>query len=321
MAALWIIIGLVLLTGGAELVVRGGGRLATLVGISPLVVGLTVVAIGTSSPELAIGIDSARSGAGALALGNVAGSNIVNVLLVLGLTAAIAPIAVHTRVIRIDLPVMVGASVVVVLMALDGHLGAVEGAALFLAAVLYTVAVVRTSRDEDPAVVAEFEAELPVETERSAGRIATLLAMTLGGIAVILVGAELLVDGATDAATALGVSDAFIGLTVVALGTSAPELATAIVAAVRSEPDIAVGNVLGSCIYNLLLVLGVTALAAPGGLEVPQNVAHVDLPVALGAAVLCVPVLLTGRRVSRTEGAAFMSLYAAYMCVLLLTRS
>ena len=122
-------------------------------------------------------------------------------------------------------------------------------------------------------------------------------------------------------AHAWGVSDLIIGLTVVALGTSAPELATAIVAAVRSEPDIAVGNVLGSCIYNLLLVLGVTALAAPGGLEVPQNVAHVDLPVALGAAVLCVPVLLTGRRVSRTEGAAFMSLYAAYMCVLLLTRS
>lgn len=331
MAVVGIVVGLGLLTAGAELVVRGAGRLAALAGISPLVVGLTVVAVGTSAPELAVGIGSARSGAGELALGNVAGSNVANILLVLGLTAAIAPISVRTRVIRTDLPVMVGASLVLVVMALGGHLSPMEGGALLIGFVAYTAAVARASRDEDPEVVREFQAEFGPSSDagpsvdghprRRRRPIAALTVVTAGGIAVILVGAELLVSGATDAATALGVSDALVGLTVVALGTSAPELATAVVAARRGEPDIAVGNVLGSCIFNVLLILGATVLAAPGGLDVSTDVAHVDLPLALAAAVLAVPVLLVGRRVSRPEGAAMVGLYVLYLAAMVVTRT
>ena len=327
-AVLGILVGLVLLTVGAELVVRGGSRLAARAGVSPLVVGLTVVAVGTSTPELAVGIGSARDGAGSLALGNVAGSNTVNILLVLGLTAVLSPIAVRTRVLRIDLPVMVGASAALLVMCLDGHLSGVEGGVLLTAAAAYTVVVVRTSRDEDPVVADEYRAEFGVATaaaattERDRGRrIAALLGVTLAGTVVIVVGAELLVRGAVDAATALGVSDAFIGLTVVAIGTSAPELATAVVAGLRGEQDISVGNVLGSSIYNILLVLGATVVAAPGGLDVPDGVARFDLPVVLAVAVLCVPVLLTGRRVTRTEGWVFVGLYAVFLAVVLLTRT
>ena len=326
-AVLGILVGLVLLTLGAELVVRGGSRLAALAGVSPLVVGLTVVAVGTSTPELAVGIGSARDGAGSLALGNVAGSNTVNILLVLGLTAALSPIAVRTRVLRIDLPVMVGASAVLLVMCLDGHLSGVEGGVLLAAAAAYTAVVVRTSRDEDPVVADEYRAEFGIDgaaatPERERGRrIAALLGVTLAGIVVILVGAELLVRGAVDAATALGVSDAFIGLTVVAVGTSAPELATALVAGLRGEQDISVGNVLGSSIYNILLVLGATVMAAPGGLDVPDGVVRFDLPVVQAVAVLCIPVLLTGRRVTRTEGWVFVGLYAVFLAVVLLTRT
>lgn len=319
MAVPAIVVGLVLLTIGAELVVRGGSRLAAIAGVSPLVVGLTVVAIGTSAPELAVGIDSARQGVGELALGNIAGTNIVNTLLILGLVASIAALPLQSRVPHVDLPVMVVSATVLLLMSLDGRLTAVEGALLLVGDIAYTVLVVHTSRRESVAVETEYADEFGEPTaRRSTGQrgvkvLGAQFGIVVVGLAIIVIGADRLVSGAVGVAGALGVSDAFIGLTVVAIGTSAPELATAVVASVRHERDIAVGNLFGSSIYNILVILGVTILASPGGLTVSPDLVRFDLPVMLGVSILCIPIFLTGRRVSRPEGVALMALYVLYL--------
>lgn len=323
MSVVTVVLGLVLLTAGAELVVRGGSRLATLAGVSPLVVGLTIVAVGTSAPELAIGIDSARQGVGDLALGNIAGTNIVNTLFVLGLTAFLAALPLHPRVPRIDLPVMVGAAALLLVMSLDGHLSVADGVVLIVGGVVYTVGVVRTSRREDPELGAEFEdlLEGPEQERGPLPRTSAVLGrqvvVVVVGLALIVLGADRLVSGAVSIATSLGVSDAFVGLTVVAIGTSAPELVTAVVASIRGERDIAVGNLFGSSVYNVLIILGLTIVASPGGLDVPPDLLRFDLPVMLAVSILCIPVFLTGHKVSRREGAMFLSLYAAYLGVVL----
>ncbi len=323
MSVVTVVLGLVLLTAGAELVVRGGSRLATLAGVSPLVVGLTIVAVGTSAPELAIGIDSARQGVGDLALGNIAGTNIVNTLLVLGLIAFLAALPLHPRVPRIDLPVMVGAAALLLVMSLDGHLSVADGVVLLVGGVVYTVGVVRTSRREDPGLGAEFEEMLEGPEQergplpRTSAVLGKQVVVVIVGLALIVLGADRLVSGAVSIATSLGVSDAFVGLTVVAIGTSAPELVTAIVASVRGERDIAVGNLFGSSVYNVLIILGLTVVASPGGLDVPSDLLRFDLPVMLAVSILCIPVFLTGHKVSRREGAMFLSLYAVYFVVVL----
>ena len=323
MSVVTVVLGLVLLTAGAELVVRGGSRLATLAGVSPLVVGLTIVAVGTSAPELAIGIDSARQGVGDLALGNIAGTNIVNTLLVLGLIAFLAALPLHPRVPRIDLPVMVGAAALLLVMSLDGHLSVADGIVLLVGGVVYTVGVVRTSRREDPGLGAEFEEMLEGPEQergplpRTSAVLGKQVVVVIVGLALIVLGADRLVSGAVSIATSLGVSDAFVGLTVVAIGTSAPELVTAIVASVRGERDIAVGNLFGSSVYNVLIILGLTVVASPGGLDVPSDLLRFDLPVMLAVSILCIPVFLTGHKVSRREGAMFLSLYAVYFVVVL----
>ena len=323
MSVVTVVLGLVLLTAGAELVVRGGSRLAALAGVSPLVVGLTIVAVGTSAPELAIGIDSARQGVGDLALGNIAGTNIVNTLFVLGLTAFLASLPLHPRVPRIDLPVMVGAAALLLVMSLDGHLSVADGVVLIVGGVVYTVGVVRTSRREDPELGSEFEELLEGPEQergplpRTAAVLGTQVAIVIAGLALIVIGADRLVSGAVSIATSLGVSDAFVGLTVVAIGTSAPELVTAVVASIRGERDIAVGNLFGSSVYNVLIILGLTIVVSPGGLDVPSDLLRFDLPVMLAVSVLCIPVFLTGHKVSRREGAMFLSLYAVYLGVVL----
>ena len=323
MSVVAVLLGLALLTAGAELVVRGGSRLAALAGVSPLVVGLTIVAVGTSAPELAIGIDSAREGVGDLALGNIAGTNIVNTLFVLGLTAFIAALPLHPRVPRIDLPVMVGSAALLLVMSLDGELSVADGVVLVLGGIAYTVGVVRTSRHDDPELGAEYEQLLEgSEEEREApGRTPAVLgrqlAVVVVGLVLIVFGADRLVSGAVSIATALGVSDAFVGLTVVAIGTSAPELVTAVVASIRGERDIAVGNLFGSSVYNVLIILGITVIASPGGLDVPPDLVRFDLPAMLAVAIVCIPVFLTGHKVSRREGALFLALYALYLGVVL----
>lgn len=313
-AALLVAAGLALLIVGAEVLVRGASALAAALGVPPVVVGLTVVSVGTSAPELAIGIDSAINDAGPLAIGNIAGTNIVNLLLVLGLSAAIAPLAIAVPTIRRDLPVMAVIGVLVLALCWDGTLGRVDGAILLAIAIGYTILiVVQARRDPVATQIAQDEVRTP------AGKTWVHMLLTVGGLAVIVVGADLLVGGAVDLSRSFGVSEAVIGLTVVAIGTSAPELVTTLVSTVRGERDIAIGNLIGSSTYNIGLVLGGSALVAP--LSATTELIHVDLPVMVGVMLLCIPVFLTGRRMSRLEGIGFVIGYALYLALLLAFRT
>lgn len=313
---LLVLLGLAALVAGAEALVRGGSRLAATLGVPPVLVGLTVVSIGTSAPELAIGVQSALAGEGGLAVGNIAGTNVVNLLLILGLSAAIRPLELHARTIRLDLPAMVLVALLVTALAQDGALTRLEGLVLVALALAYTLVLVRLARRERPVVAEEYAREYG-ETDPP-GRLALDSLLLLGGIAVVVLGSDLLVDGASGIARAQGVSEAVIGLTIVAVGTSAPELVTTLVSTVRGDRDIAVGNLLGSSVFNLLLILGATAAVA----DVPVEPAlrHVDLPVMTLVALLCVPVFRSGRRVNRAEGLGFVALYGAYLAHLLLER-
>ncbi|NLV79116.1 MAG: calcium/sodium antiporter [Rhodococcus sp.] len=320
--ALGIAVGLVALVVGAEVLVRGGSRLATRLGLTPIVVGVTIVAVGTSAPELAIGIDAAATGNSGLALGNIVGTNIVNLLLVFGLSALMRSIAFGTQTLRVDLPAMTVAALLLWAMSADGHLGGGEALVLLVCGVLYTLLVIRAGRAEAASVRAEYRDEYtPARTQWQVGTVLVEIAMLVGGIAVVVVGADILVDAASEAARSLGVSDTVIGLTVVAIGTSAPELVTTVVATIRDERDIAIGNLLGSSVYNIVVILAVTVLATPGGMTVPDDVVRVDLPVMVAVALVCIPAFLTGRRLSRLEGALFVISYCVYLAFLLLTRT
>ncbi|RYZ61755.1 MAG: calcium/sodium antiporter, partial [Chitinophagaceae bacterium] len=260
-------IGLVVITGGAELLLRNATRIAAMLGIKPILIGLTVVSIGTSMPELAVGIKAVQEGRGPMAVGNIAGTNIINILFILGLSAALRPLKIHLQSIKLDVPVMIATSLALLLMAMDGKLQRWEGIVLLVAAVIYLVVLVRTSLHETSAVKKEFAGvyQRPVagKTTYSKGlRSAFAVAFLLTGMALTIWGADLLVTGAVSIAQALGVSDAVIGLTIVAIGTSAPELATTIVATYKNDRDVAVGNLIGSSITNVLVILGLTCLAA-----------------------------------------------------------
>ncbi|MEZ6195846.1 MAG: calcium/sodium antiporter [Planctomycetota bacterium] len=307
--------GLVLLIVGAESLVRGASRLAAAAGLSPLVIGLTVVAFGTSAPELAVSVSSSWNGQAGLALSNVVGSNIFNVLFILGLTGLIAPLAVTIEVIRRDVPVMIALSGVVLLLSLDGALGRIEGLVLLAALVAYVVWCVRTSRAEARALPVEA---VGVESRTNARDWFTNLAFVAAGLAALVVGAGWLVDGAVVFARAMGVGETVVGLTIVAAGTSLPEVATSVVAAVRGQRDIAVGNVVGSNVFNLLGVVGASAVAAPRGLEVGESVRHFDLPFMVATAVVCLPFFVTGRRLARGEAATFLVFYVLYLVALVL---
>ncbi|MEZ0339962.1 calcium/sodium antiporter [Mycobacterium sp. pV006] len=326
---LWFLGGLALVIAGAEVMVRGGAEVAVRLGISPIVIGLTVVSIGTSMPELAVGVVAAADGSGALAVGNIAGTNVVNVLLILGLSALLVPLMLQSRTIRFELPIMAAAALLLWALAADGVLSRLDGAVLVVCAVVYTVAVIRSARTESREVVEEFAAELVTEFSTDAMGVVTMrrhrtavyVAMTLGGIAVLVVGADWLVDGAVGMARQFGVSDALIGLTVVAVGTSAPELVTTLVSTIRGDRDIAIGNLIGSSIYNILLILGITCLVPAQGLLLPSSLVDIDLPIMVAVALVCIPIFITGRRVSRLEGGLMVSAYAAYLTFLLLTQT
>ena len=320
----WFAGGLVAMIVGAEALVRGGSWLASRLGIRPIIVGLTVVSIGTSMPELAVGVVAATEGNGSLAVGNIAGTNMVNLLLILGLSALILPLAIQMQTLRFDLPVIAAAASLLWALAANGVLSRLDGLVLVLCAIAYTAALIRTSRRESREIDEEFAAEYGCENsaiaERSGGgRMARHVGMLLGGIVIVVVGADWLVDGAVEA-RAFGVSDALIGLTVVAIGTSAPELVTTVVSTVRGERDIAIGNLLGSSIYNILLILGITALVPAHGLVLDSNLVRVDIPIMVVATLACVPIFITGRRVGRVEGGAMMVAYLAYLAFLLMTQ-
>ena len=307
---LMFILGLVVLVAGAELLVRGASRLATSFGVSPLVVGLTVVAFGTSAPEMAVSVGSALAGSPDLAIGNVVGSNIANILLILGISALITPLLVDEQIIRQEIPIMIGVSVLLVVMALDGRLSLLESVILFGLVLAYTLFLVVQSRRASKGVQNEFETGIPTSTwDRHWSVQLTLIAV---GLAMLVVGADWLVDAAVAFARAFGVSDLVIGLTIVAVGTSMPEIATSIVAAMRGQRDIAVGNVVGSNVFNILAVLGAAGIASGAGLPVSEAARNFDLWVMLAVAFACLPIMITGREIARWEGGVFLGYYAAY---------
>ncbi len=313
-----LIAGLAALLAGAELLVRGASRLALRFGISPLVIGLTVVAFGTSSPELAVSVQSGLAGQADIAVGNVVGSNIFNVLAVLGLAALIAPLMVQQQLVRFEVPLVVGLSVLVLVMAQDGRIGPFDGLLLVAGLVAYTVLVIRQTRREAATVQAEYAKEFGAAAAGWQARLPVQVALILGGLGLLVLGATWLVDSAVSIARALEISEAVIGLTIVAAGTSFPELATSVVAAMRGERDIAVGNVVGSSVFNLLGILGVAALVTPGGLSVAPGLLFFDIPVMIAVAFACMPIFGTGQRIARWEGALFLAYYAVYVTYLVL---
>jgi cation:H+ antiporter len=309
---------LILLILGAEWLVRGASRLAAEVGISPLVIGLTVVAFGTSSPEMAVSVQSSLAGQADIAVGNVVGSNIFNVLLILGISAVITPLIVQQQLIRLDVPLMIGLSFAFYLMALDGIIGRLEGLILFTGIIAYTVFLIRQSRKESKAVEAEYDQEYAVKAETGWKLWAVNLGLVGIGLTFLVLGSNWLVDSAISIARWLGLSELIIGLTIVAAGTSMPEVATSITAAIKGERDIAVGNVVGSNIFNILAVLGLTGLVAPGGIPVSLAAEAFDIPVMLAVAVLALPIFFSGNRIERWEGWLFLLYYVAYTAYLIL---
>ena len=312
------ILGLAALTLGAELLVRGAAKLALTFGISPLVIGLTIVAFGTSAPEMAVSVDAALSGSSDLAIGNVVGSNIANVLLILGLAALIVPLAVNEQIIRQEIPIMIGASLLFLVLALDGNISSMEGGLLFSLVIVYTVFLVVQSRRASKAAEAEFADEMPDTTSRWDAHWSVQMLLVLAGLGLLVLGADWLVDAAVAVARIFGVSDLVIGLTVVAVGTSMPEIATSLVAAFRGQRDIAVGNVVGSNIFNIFAVLGFSSLIADGGIVVSEAARNFDLWVMLAVAFACLPIVVTGREIARWEGGVFLGYYAAYAGYLVL---
>jgi len=308
----WLIVGLGLLVGGGEALVRGASRLATSFGISPLVVGLTVVAFGTSSPELAVSLQAALDGRADLAVGNVVGSNIFNVLFILGLSALIVPLAVQSQLVRFDVPIMIGVSIVVLVLGWGGEIGRLEGAVLFAGLLAYTLFLIRAGRREAPSAP-EDEDKHPSGKEwiKDIGWI-------VAGLVLLVFGSRLLVSAAVAIARGLGISELIIGLTIVAAGTSLPEVAASLIAAWRGERDIAVGNVVGSNIFNILGVLGLSGLVSPSPLTVAAPAVRFDVPVMVAVAVACLPILYTGKEIARWEGGLFLAYYAAYTLYLIL---
>jgi len=309
--------GLVLLVLGAEFLVRGASRLALSFGISPLVVGLTIVALGTSAPEMAVSIRAAHSGQVDIAVGNVVGSNVFNVLLILGACALVAPLVVHAQLIRQEVPIMVGASGLLWWLAADGALSRGECALLFGLLAAWTVFLIVQSRRQTKATNDEYAHALPEPEGRARNRLLQV-AIVIVGLALLVAGSRLLVMAAVAFATALGMSELVIGLTIVAAGTSLPEVATSITATLRGERDIAVGNVIGSNTFNILGVLGLSGLVAPAALPVAPGLLGFDIPVMTAVAVACLPVFVSGRTIERWEGAVFLFYYVAYVGYLVL---
>ena len=319
MTFVYLCAGLVLLVAGAEVLVRGAAKLAAQFGIPPLIIGLTVVAFGTSAPETAVSVQAAFNSSGDLAIGNVLGSNIANILLILGTTALIAPLLVSRQLIRLDVPIMIGASLMVYALAWDGSLGRLDGALLFAGIIAYTnFLIIQSRKDKTAAADDEFSEEFGLHEAPKPYAWALNLGLIIAGLVLLVSGSNFLVEGAVQMARALGLSELVIGLTVVAIGTSLPELATSLMAAIKGERDIAVGNIVGSNIFNLLCVLGLASLVSPSAIPVAANALNFDFPVMIGVAIACLPIFFNGYCINRWEGAVFVSYYALYTAYLVL---
>jgi cation:H+ antiporter len=310
-----VVAGLALLIGGGEALVRGASTLAVRAGISPLVIGLVVVSAATSAPELAVTVGAVLEGEPGLALGNVIGSNIANILLILGLSAVLSPLAIRRQVVRFDIPVMLGISILLLVVSLDGVLSLLDGVLLLGGLVIHASLSIIIGRKEahDAAYV---PAAMPLNSTPVPLWLAVILVAT--GVGLLVLGAQTLVTGAVNIALDLGVSSLVVGLTVVAIGTSLPELATSLVALRRGERDMAVGNIVGSNIFNIGLVLGLPAILFAEGIALPSAAIALDLPLMLAAAVALLPIAFTGFVIARWEGALFVGLYVVYLLYVVL---
>jgi cation:H+ antiporter len=317
MQIFFFVAGLALLIAGGEALVRGASRIASALGVSPLIIGLTVVAFGTSSPEFAVSIHAAITGSSGVAIGNIIGSNIFNVLMILGVSALITPLIVSQQLIRLDVPLMIAVSILVFVLAADGAFTVLDGALLFLGLITYTVFLFYLSRKESSDVDSVYAKALASRTATTQGQWVLHIFFVVGGLGLLVLGARWFVDGAVALAQFLGLSEVVIGLTIVAAGTSLPEVVTSIIAAIRRERDIAVGNIVGSNLFNLLGVLGLAALLAPEGIPVSMGVLHFDIPVMLAVAVACLPIFAQSR-ISRWQGGLFFGYYIAYTAYLVL---
>lgn len=314
-----LIAGLVLLVLGAELLVRGASKLAAVLGISPLVIGLTIVAYGTSSPEMAVSIQSSLSGQADIALGNVVGSNIFNVLFILGVSAIAAPLIVAQQLIRLDVPIMIGVSALVYLFSLDGKINPSDGVILFIGGILYTIFLIYQSRREQDQAIQDEYAKYGDENGSPAWQKWVVnIVLIVAGLGVLVLGSRWLVESAIAIARTVGLSELVIGLTIVAAGTSLPELATSFIASLKGERDIAVGNVVGSNIFNILAVLGLSATVSPEGINVSMAALRFDIPIMIAVAGACLPIFFTGNLITRWEGFVFTAYYCMYTIYLIL---
>ncbi len=307
------IAGLIILILGAELLVRGASRLAAAFGVSPLVIGLTIVAMGTASPEIAVSLKAAANGQGDLTLGNVLGSNIFNILFILGISAIVAPIVIAEQLIRKDAPILLGISLLTFALAFDGNLGVIDGGILLLLLIVYMVFALKQNRSESRKVQKEYAEEYAQKEPRTIRNTIINFVFILIGLGLLVLGSNGLVDSAVQIAKALGVSELVIGLTIVAMGTSLPEVATSVTAALKNESDIAVGNAVGSNIFNLLGVLGIGAALAPDGISVAERILQIDFMVMLFVALVTLPVFYIDNRISRIEGALLLAYYLLYI--------
>lgn len=304
--------GLVLLTFGADVLVKGASSLAGSLGISPLIIGLTVVAFGTSAPEMSVSVSSAFKGSAEIAVGNVVGSNIFNVLFILGVSAIAASLVVQKQLVRFDIPIMIYASFIVLLMSIDAQISRFDGLLLFAGIIAYTVFLIKEARREGVLVVEGGDDIAPPQP------LWKNIILIVVGLVMLVVGSQWLVDGAVEIAKYFGLSELVIGLTIVAAGTSLPELATSVMASLKGERDIAIGNIVGSNIFNIGAVLGLSSIVAPQGLSVTGTLLTIDIPVMILVALVCLPVLLSNYTITRTDGVAFLACYVVYVTYIVL---
>lgn len=313
MVLLYLVGGLVALVGGGELLIRGASKIAAAMGVSSLVIGLTIVAFGTSSPELVVSLKASLTGQADLAVANVVGSNIFNILFILGACAAFAPLVVSSQLVRLDVPIMIGSALLMLLFSLNGNIGFWEGAALFSILVIYTIFLIYKSRKESK------ENKIEEEVIKMTPQVILInLAFIAIGLGLLILGGDWFVTAATEIAKSLGVSDTVIGLTIVAIGTSLPEVATSLIATIKGERDIAIGNVVGSNVYNVFAILGLSSMLTPSGLNVANDLLSFDLPLMVGTAVACLPIFIVGLRINRWEGYMFLGTYVLYTVFLIL---
>jgi cation:H+ antiporter len=309
--SIWFVIGLIALIGGAELLVRSVSKLAVIIGISKLIIGLIVVAFGTSAPELAVSIRAGIDGNTDLMLGNIVGSNITNTLLVLGLAALVIPLKVHVKLIRWDVPVMISVTLLVYILSLNGSISFFECILLTCFLIGYLIFLIRQGGDTD--------IKIRKKENRSPVKIIKYTLQCLAGFFILITGARWLIYSSLIFAEIAGVSELTIGLTVLAIGTSLPEIVVVLIAAIKGEKDIAVGSIIGSNILNFLAVLGVSGLFIPGAIPVQQSLINFDLILLLIASIFCIPIFYTGHKMVRWEGVLFLCLYFSYLFYLFLS--